>query len=468
MLAAQFITHREAMPPVLVRRLDGSSAGQTVWVHWTAIDVFSTKTPRQQLRRELRTTLASLHASLQRGARVRMRKPFCAAVRDGTGDMALEAGATGDLDSVYDIPFSESAEEGGSTSMAAEATAMAALHGTTPQAHVRWDVYGGGAHWVYVHDLEVLPAAAASERAVALQRAFDAPLTAELPCFGDPCASIQTEFWQMASFHASANSVCDRVTLLGAFDPATFDGIVTSAAVPMRGGSSVHFPPLRWGSSHGVSIWVRPQHTPKLSKKKMPTLHSNSSSMQTILATRPHGTAALARLLQLELGDDGVLVVHVAGGRGARARGVVLPTSAWSHVVLNVERGKAALFVNGSAFALQQPTRGSAADGVRPSAFRAAVEWTVGCLFIPSAGTDDAQEDRAPGSCTQPLTADVDGLQILARPWSVGELRAVANRRKKIDGVPVTDVFFHHEEPKPKGGGGGEGGGEAQHQSDEL
>ena len=269
-----------------------------------------------------------------------------------------------------------------------------------------------------------------------------------------------------ASFHPSASSV-DRVTLLGAFDPATFDGIVTSAAVPMRGGSSVHFPALRWGSSHGVSIWVRPQHTPKLSKKKMPALHSNSSSMQTILATRPHGTAALARLLQLELGDDGVLVVHVAGGRGARARGVVLPTGAWTHVVLNVERGKAALFVNGSAFALQQPTRGSAVNGVQPSAFRAAVEWTVGCLFIPSTGTDDAQEDGAPGSCTQPLTADVDGLQILARPWSVGELRAVANRRKKIDGVPVTDVFFH-EDPKPKAGGGGEGGGETQHQSDEL
>ena len=193
---AQYITHREAMPPVLVRRLNDSSAGQTVWTHWTslAIDVFSTKTPRHQLRRQLRKTLASLHTSLQRGARVRMRKPY--AVRDGTGDMALEAGATGDLDSVYDIPFSESAEEGGSTSMAAEAEAAAALHGCTPQAHVRWDFYGGGAHWVYAHDLEVLPAVAASERAVALQRAFDAPLT-DLPCFGDPCASIQTEFWQM-------------------------------------------------------------------------------------------------------------------------------------------------------------------------------------------------------------------------------------------------------------------------------
>ena len=43
------------------------------------------------------------------------------------------------------------------------------------------------------------------------------------------------------------------------------------------------------------------------------------------------------------------------------------------------------------------------------------------------------------------MHADVDGLQILARPWSTKELRAVANRRKKMNGVAVTDVFYAGE-----------------------
>ena len=104
---------------------------------------------------------------------------------------------------------------------------------------------------------------------------------------------------------------------------------------------------------------------------------------------------------------------------------------------------KVTVFVNGSVAVLKELTQQDTATSSRPSVFRGAVEWTVGCLFTPN--NDSVAEDAAPGSCAQPLHADVDGLQILARPWSTKELRAVANRRKKMNGVAVTDVFYAGE-----------------------